>query len=228
MSDSAERPGKWPTVRANVRRWAVPFVAIEWAFEWVAYWLGRLAILDVAKALGTLSIVWAAISYALSGSERTRAASDQRKSKHYQAWEVVLQAENRRVGAGRKDALQDLAKDSVSLVGVNLDNAALDSIDLGGADLSSASLRGARLRYALLDVASLSASSLNGADLVAANLEGAQLNSADLRGAMLTFANLGGATLYTADLRFSVVGDNLRGVTQLITPTSMASMRRNQ
>jgi len=142
--------------------------------------------------------------------------NDRRKSKHYQAWQVINSAKGHLSNGGRIDALQDLAEDNISLAGVDLSNAYLYRLKLKkGASLYGANLAGANLFEAsLADVyfadANLFKTSLNysnlqrarfmGANLGEATLFKVNLSKADLNGANLSSAILWGADLSGADL----------------------------
>jgi Pentapeptide repeats (8 copies) len=101
-------------------------------------------------------IIWAVIRY-------DRIANDQRKAKHYQAWQAITGAQGKPGSGGRKTALEELHNDGESLMGVDLSTKAyLLGLTLPGADLEGANLEGAILRGA----------NLRGADLGNANLKG--------------------------------------------------------
>jgi hypothetical protein len=118
-----------------------------------------------------------------------------RKDANYQAWQVVNSAQGKGGSGGRIDALADLARNDVSLAGINLDGAWLETIDLRGARLPMASLEKANLQNASLDGARLDGAILRDANLVAAALTGASLKGADLTGARLSAANLASVDL---------------------------------
>jgi hypothetical protein len=96
---------------------------------------------------------------------------------------------------GRIDALADLARNRVSLAGVNLDGAWLEGIDLRGAILPQASLRGSNLQASQLSSANLERADLTDANLMAAKFDRAHLKGVDLSGARLSAASLEGADL---------------------------------
>jgi len=137
-------------------------------------------------------------------------ALDQRKAKHYQAWQVVVAAQGQRISGGRIEALEDLNSDGISLMGVDISKAYLPMLNLEDADLTGANLAGAifwdanlagaYLTDANLAEANLSGANLAGATLFRANLMEAKLYSAILSKANLTGANLSGAKLGSANL----------------------------
>jgi len=167
-------------------------------------WVDVAILLQGAVGLFTLlPILWAVFRY-------RRVAEDQRKAKHYQAWQAISDAQGKSGSGGRSDALQDLARDNVSLAGVDLSGdtsradggAFLVELELpAGTDIRSANLWGAILAHANLPGANLRSSNLQGAMLGYANLQGACLEDANLRGASLTLADLRGANLRGADLQ---------------------------
>ena len=149
---------------------------------------------DLIKIAEVLVVLWGARQLWLGRGERkaaeAAAAELARKAANYQAWQVVNTAQGKGGSGGRVDALQDLARNGVSLAGVRLDDAWLEGIRLDGASLPRASLRHAMLQGA----------SLRGANLQGADLSGADLTGADLCGAVLKGARVGAATLATAGL----------------------------
>ena len=195
------KPEKWPVVRAKYARWAWPFMFLEWLTEWLVFRLNAWAFVDLVKLVANLSIVSAAITYVLSGAQRNQALQEQRKAKHYQAWQVINLAQGKGGSGGRIDALQDLNRDSVSLAGVDLANAYLHNVQLPNASLQRANLQAADLFEACLEEARLESANLRGANLFSVNLVSASLSGADLRGADLSAAALRGATVSYADLR---------------------------
>lgn len=173
-------------------------LAIEWALEWFYYRLRSLALFDLLELAGRCTVLVIAIFWLLESDDRT-------KERHYRAWELINSARGSTGDGGRKDALQDLNRDGVSLAGAPLEKAYLHGIDLESASLAKANLEGADLQEANLTTADLRGASLEGANLYEANLEGAYLNEAnlkiaDLRGASLERAQLAGANLDGADL----------------------------
>ncbi|HYJ78842.1 MAG TPA: pentapeptide repeat-containing protein [Longimicrobiaceae bacterium] len=162
---------------------------------------------ELAQLATTLSILVVAYTY-VAGRDAERA--EQRKSRHYQAWQVVNSAAGKAGNGGRSDALRDLNADRVSLTYVDisgawlpqvqLENANLFGADLDSATLIAANLRGADLAQAQLVGANLISATLVGADLAGAYLTGADLTCADLRGADLEGADLTGANLERANL----------------------------
>src|SRR5258708_13935073 len=91
----------------------MPFVALEWVWEWVAYWLSGWAFLEVLEYVERLGILVAIIFYFVDSGNRT-------KQRHYQAWQVINTAQGKGGSGGRVEALKELLEDNVSLVGVDL------------------------------------------------------------------------------------------------------------
>src|SRR5215813_6795395 len=194
------RPEPWLRHRERARhRWLVPFIAIEWVWAWLAYWLSGWAFLEVLEYFGTLSVLLAVVSYFSESKDRI-------KQKHYQAWQVINSAQGKGGSGGRIDALEELHSDGVPLVGVDVSDAFLQGIDLGGADLHRANFRGADVRNgkfveARLEFADLSSANFRGADFLRADLRRSSLEDADLNGANLSDSDLEGANLSKTDLR---------------------------
>jgi Pentapeptide repeats (8 copies) len=199
------RPKSWAHHRARAKyAWLVPVFGLEWGWSWLAYWLSGWAFLEVLESFGTLSLLIAVVSYFGESKDRI-------KQKHYQAWQVINSAQGKGGSGGRIDALEELHRDGVPLVGVDVSDAFLQQVDLNGAkllranfrsaDIRGGSLVGSELEFADLTSANLRNADLQNADLQNANLEDADLFEVDLRQADLSGAHLNKADLRNADLR---------------------------
>ena len=105
--------------RPNIKhKWATPFFALEYLFEWFAYFLSNWTFLHVVNYLRTFGILVAVIFYFSESGDRL-------KQKHYQAWQVINTAQGKGGNGGRIDALQELNEDKVPLVGVDVSGAFL-------------------------------------------------------------------------------------------------------
>jgi hypothetical protein len=164
--------------------------------EWFVYRLRSLALFDLLELTGKLTIVVAIVVWFLEADQRARQAEEAIKARHYRAWELINAARGSTGDGGRRDALQDLNKDHVSLAGAPLERAYLNEVDLEGANLQGANLQGASLAFANLHRANLQV-----ATLISVNLQGAVLTFANLQGANLGGTNLEGADLFAVDLR---------------------------
>jgi uncharacterized protein YjbI with pentapeptide repeats len=179
----------------------LPFIAIEWVWAWLAYWLSGWAFLEVLEYFGTLSVLLAVVSYFSESKDRI-------KQKHDQAWQVINSAQGKGGSGGRIDALEELHADGLPLVGVDVSDAFLQDINLSRANLLRANFRAADVRGGNLDGAQmqyvdLASANLRDAILRNTDLRNATLQDADLTGANLSEADLGGANLAKADLRDS-------------------------
>src|SRR5215468_4875008 len=135
-----KRPENWTAIVANVKhRWNIPFVALEWLFEWVAYLLSNWRFLEVLEYLGRFSVLAAVIFYFSDSGNRI-------KQRHYQAWQVINTAQGKGGSGGRIEALQELNEDKIPLVGVDVSSAFLQGIHLGHANLLRADFSAADLR----------------------------------------------------------------------------------
>jgi hypothetical protein len=209
-----ERPEPWAVQKQSIRHaWTLPFWAVEWVFEWLAFALSRWTFLDVLEYLEGFSVLIAVIFYFSESGDRL-------KQKHYQAWQVINTAQGKGGSGGRIEALEELNSDGVSLIGVDLSGAFLQSIhlerarlsraSLGTADLRDSDLTSADLSDADLHAANLRQSSLRNANFQGAILGGSTVDSgADLSGADLSGVDLSGATLANADLTNATLA-NLR------------------
>jgi hypothetical protein len=196
------RPEPWSRHRERAKHgWLVLFIAIEWVWAWLAYWLSGWAFLEVLEYFGTLSVLFAVVSYFSESKDRI-------KQKHYQAWQVINSAQGKGGSGGRIDALEELHADGVPLVGVDVSDAFFQDINLSRANLLRANFRAADVRGGNLDGAQmqyvdLASANLRHAILRNTDLRNANLQDADLTAANLSEADLGGANLGKADLRNS-------------------------
>jgi len=194
-----ERPAAWAEQKAQTKHaWLLPFVAIEWWWEWVAYALSNWTFLEVLDYLETFSVLIAVIFYFSESGDRV-------KQRHYQAWQVVNTSQGKGGSGGRIEALQELNADRVPLVGVDVSGAFLQGMRLEKARLLRANFSAADVRNGKFKLADFSSANLRSANLRESNLElvsfqGAALDDSDLSGADLAGANLADATLSDADL----------------------------
>jgi len=197
-----KRPIAWSKQREAVKHASlVPFLAVEWVWQWVAFFLSNWTLLEVLEQLGSFSILVAVILFFSESGDRL-------KQKHYQAWQVINGAQGKGGSGGRIEALQELNADRVPLIGVDISGAFLQGAQLEGARLMRSDLHGTDAREA-----NFQAADFTDANLVAANLRhsrchkasfrGATLDDADFFGADLSGATLDGATLAAADLRYA-------------------------
>lgn len=200
VRENRHKPRRWSGHLGNASpRWALPFHALEWVLQWTAYFLSRLALLEVLEYLGSLSVLVAVVFYFAESGDR-------RKQKHYQAWQVINTAQGKGGSGGRIEALTELNEDGVALVGVDVSGAFLQGVRLIKAGLSRSNfettdLRDAILRSSDFRYANLHSANLRGADASGANFTSAALMDSDLNGANLSGADLTAADLSDADLR---------------------------
>jgi uncharacterized protein YjbI with pentapeptide repeats len=200
----------------------MPFTALEWCLEWLAYALSNWTLLEVLEYLGSFSVLVAVIFYFAESGDRV-------KQRHYQAWQVINTAQGKGGSGGRIEALQELNTDKVPLVGVDVSSAFLQGLNLHNAnllrsDFSSADMRNSNLAGVDLTLANLNSANLRGAALDRAKCIETDLRNTDLEGSSLVGADLSGSSLDDADLRGadlrdaawqrlkSVKGANIAGV----------------
>jgi len=194
------RPKPWSEYRLAAKpRWAIFFYKLEWWMSWAAWALGSWAFLEVLEYLGTFSLLIAVAFYFSESGDRL-------KQKHYQAWEVIDAAQGKGGSGGRIEALQELNKDRVSLIGIEASGAFLQGIllqrgHLERCDFHASDLRNSDFTNATLTYCNLEETNLRNARLVESDLENADLGGGDLYGANLDRANLSAADLTGADLR---------------------------
>jgi len=193
------RPAPWKTRKQSAQKWLVPFIAIEWTSEWLAFVLSNWSFLEVLEYLSAFSVLVAVIFYFSESGDRI-------KQRHYQAWQVINTAQGKGGSGGRIEALQELNADKVPLVGVDVSSAFLQGLDLHNANLMRSDFSSADLRDSNLTSVDFTLANLNSANLRSATLDRAKFVQADLRGADMTDSKLAGAdfsgaTLDDADLR---------------------------
>jgi len=193
------RPAPWKTRKQSAQKWLVPFIAIEWTSEWLAFVLSNWSLLEVLEYLSAFSVLVAVIFYFSESGDRI-------KQRHYQAWQVINTAQGKGGSGGRIEALQELNADKVPLVGVDVSSAFLQGLDLHNANLMRSDFSSADLRDSNLTSVDFTLANLNSANLRSATLDRAKFVQADLRGADMTDSKLAGAdfsgaTLDDADLR---------------------------
>ncbi len=202
LHEQRKRPEPWRAQRAALRySWLVPFVAIEWVFEWLAYLLSRWSFLEVLEYLGSFSILIAVIFYFSESGDRV-------KQRHYQAWQVINTAQGKGGSGGRIEALQELDEDGVPLVGVDVAGAFLQGISLPGAHLVRADLSRVDARNSNFQGADFRGAILHSGNFRNSNLSGSHLENADLGEADLCSANLSGTVLDGANLDASDLGNS--------------------
>ncbi len=215
LKTERKRPESWSSHRRNAKFvWEIPFLRLEYFWEWLAFWLSGWAFLEVLEYLGTLSLLVAVITYFADSGNRI-------KQRHYQAWQVINTAQGKGGSGGRVDALQELLADNVSLVGVDVSDAFLRAIELNGAQLvrssfRSADVRNASFRDANMQYADLTFANFRNSDFRRASLENASLKDADLNGANLREVDLRETDLSRADLRNTdLQGARWKGITDV-------------
>ncbi len=193
-------PLPWLERRAQCRGpWQVPFARLEWYLEWLAWGLGNWALLEVLEYLSTFSVLVAVLFYFAGSGDRTR-------QRHCAAWAVINSAQGKGGSGGRIEALEELNRDRVPLIGLDGSMAFLQGVQLSNAMLSRCSFQAADLRQSILRSSDLSfcnlrAANFRNADFDHAQLSDVDLTEADLTGADLGFANLARADFSSADLR---------------------------
>jgi uncharacterized protein YjbI with pentapeptide repeats len=202
VREERKRPASWSLIRGRIRQhWIIPFVAFEWTWQWVAFFLSRWSFLIVLEYLGSFSVLVAVIFYFSASGDRV-------KQRHYQAWQVINTAQGKGGSGGRIDALQELNADKVPLVGVDVSSAFLQGLKLDHANLlrsnfAAADLRGSDLRSADFTDADLHAANFRNSDLENASFDNADMRDVDLWRSDLIGARFNNTDLGGADLRYS-------------------------
>jgi len=224
MREPRARPESWTARKhRDAAWWLTPFLAIEWALNWVAFSLSNWILLEVLEYLGTFSVLIAVVFYFAESGDRV-------KQRHYQAWQVINTAQGKGGSGGRIEALQELNADKVPLVGVDVSSAFLRGLNLKNAnllrsDFSSADLRNASLIAANFNLANLNTANLREAELDGAKFVQADLSNADLQGSSLIGADLSGASLDDADMRSADLKDSQWSGIKSIKGANVAGVR---
>jgi hypothetical protein len=199
----------WRKLKRDTPASLMPIAAGEWVLEKIVNWLGRLAIIDLIRIVGGLSLVWVAVSYAMSASERREAAESQLKAKHYQAWQVINSASGMISDSGRSDALRDLIDDGVSLLGIKLASANLPGIDLSDGQLQDADMTNVIMLGGCFKRANLLNANMSNGVFDKSDFEGATLLGAKMKSTQLFYVSFDNADLSYADLRDAIVPTRL-------------------
>src|ERR1700675_2485935 len=153
-----KRPDSWAIRKETITHaWTKPLWAFEWFCEYAAYLLNNWSFLEVLEYLSSFGVIVAVIFYFAESGDRT-------KQKHYQAWQVINTAQGKGGSGGRIEALQELNKDGVPLVGVDVSGAFLQGIHLEHAGLVRSNFNTADLRDCDFAFADFSDASLRGAN----------------------------------------------------------------
>jgi uncharacterized protein YjbI with pentapeptide repeats len=224
LHSDRKRPVNWDSLTSRVkRRWLIPFIAFEWIWDWVAFFLSNWSFLEVLDYLGRFSILVAVIFYFSESGNRV-------KQRHYQAWQVINTAQGKGGSGGRIEALQELNADRVPLVGVDVSSAFLQGLKLERASLLRADFSAADLRRSDLQSADFTNANLHSANFRESDLEHASFQSADMTDADLWGSNLAGATLDDADisgadLRFADLRNAAWKRLKKVTATNIAGVK---
>ena len=206
LRERRARPEPWTERKhRDAAWWLTPFVALEWALNWLAFSLSNWILLEVLEYLGTFSVLIAVVFYFAESGDRV-------KQRHYQAWQVINTAQGKGGSGGRIEALQELNADKVPLVGVDVSSAFLQGLNLENAnllrsDFSSADLRNSDLSGVDFTLANLNSANLRGARFDHVKCVQTDLRDTDLEGATMSGVDLSGASLDNADLRGADVKD---------------------
>ncbi|GLS22860.1 hypothetical protein GCM10007874_58800 [Labrys miyagiensis] len=215
MGDKPPPPGTFSS-RINGRsKWFVAPLTIEWLTEWVVYWLSRWALIELIQLLGGLSIIWAGIYYMLSANERTQAAADQRKAKHFQAWQIINAANKASGEGGRLEALEDLASDSIPLGNLDLSGVDLSHFKITNGGFVGGNLTGVKLDDSCLAGTFISQTNLDKATFRHSDLSNTYIFEASLKGANMRGTVFRGTIFRRADLRGIMTNGTFQGVVSL-------------
>jgi hypothetical protein len=184
---------EWPEYRTRARhRWTVPFVAVDWGWEWAAHFLSNWAFLEALEYLSSFGVLVAVIFYFAESGERTR-------QRHLQMWQVMNTAQGKGGSGGRIEALQELNEDHVALVGVDVSGAFLRGVKLLKAELLRANLSAVDARDGEFTEADFSFAEMQSGNFRNGKFERAILRDADGSDGDFSGANFSGADLSRTD-----------------------------
>jgi len=224
LHSARNTPESWRRCRSKIRySWLLPFAAIDWCFDWLAYVLSRWSFLEVLEYMGSFSILIAVIFYFSESGDRL-------KQKHYQAWQVINTAQGKGGSGGRIEALQELDQDGVPLVGVDVSGAFLQGIRLPRARMVRSNLNAVDARNSDFAGTDFTAADLQWGNFRHSNFSGSKLQYADLANAdfcstNLSGANLDGAILDSADLGKADLNDIKWQTIKSLKGTSLEQVR---
>ncbi|MHC5862896.1 hypothetical protein, partial [Nostoc sp.] len=121
--DPYPKPDSWKKIASAWTTWFIylPVKNKLFLLRKGIFWLLQKGVL--------LSVVFAIGHYIWTIPERHKQAIEQRKQAHYQAWLIINSAQQSQTASGgRNEALADLAKDNVSLEGVNVSGVSSDKL----------------------------------------------------------------------------------------------------
>jgi len=188
--------------------WQRPFWFMEHQLEYFNRLLSQWDLLPVIDQLSKLSLIVVVILFLIGLLQQAEQKEIEKKKANYEAWKIITDNRGRIESGGRIDALQDLNKSKVSLLGINVENANLSGMKLEHGNLIAARLDGAVLSSSNFSNSDLTNASLRGANLTNINLRQTNLSGADMSGSILQNSDLYRANLNSSLLR----GSNLIGV----------------
>ena len=200
----------WRQLRRDTPGYLMPIAAGEWILETTVDWLGRWAIIDLIRIIGSLSLVWVAYSYLTSADERKSAAESQLKSKHYQAWQMINSAVGMKSDSGRRSAIQDLLADGVSLYGIDLSKSMMAGLNIQGANIADSNFREAELSDACFRRTYAVGADFTGSTLHSANFDYSELSDSSFKDGQFIGATFEGADLSYSDLRDAILPEGIR------------------
>jgi uncharacterized protein YjbI with pentapeptide repeats len=181
---------------------------------------GFKSAVKVAEGLGKIIAVGTAVYTALAW---LRAAPERTRATDYAAWQVVTAARGQPGSSGRVEALAALARDGVSLDGVDVSHAFLYDLHTRGASLRFANFSHDTLRHAVFDDADLTDANFQGIRTVADERDMPTIGATpppavtSFRGAVLTKADFShGSFMQFTD--FAVVRDPTHTGDSLFNP----------
>jgi uncharacterized protein YjbI with pentapeptide repeats len=193
-------PKAWPEFVGNERRkWLRASLRFEWICEHLAYRLSRWAFIELLEYGGKLAVLVTIGLYLFKSDQRKQTAQDQKRAKQFQAWQTLNSSYGKSGNAGRNIALEELARDRVSMVSIDLSNAIMNHISLPFADFRRGNLQGASLNYSTINNACFKDATVHGAEFSHAQLTNSSFIEAKMNGVNFVFSKLDRINFVSAD-----------------------------
>jgi uncharacterized protein YjbI with pentapeptide repeats len=196
-----------------------------WRFE---EWLEKRALISILDHLAKLTLLVAIIGYFWGQDAAREAQEDARKTKHYQAWQMIHASRGLRGDGGRRDALETLVRDGVRLDGIDVSNGSLDQLRIPACTMFVANFDSTRLFFSDFAGSVVAGTSFRHATVSASRWERAELEDVRFDSALAAGIQMRGAR--TSRLSFHSAGvweSDFRGSYHSELVLSRASLYRS-
>jgi uncharacterized protein YjbI with pentapeptide repeats len=143
-----EKPSSWTEFARNRHKCLHPFLAIEFASEWLVYFSKRWAWVEVLEIAGKFTIVASLVVYLATTNERREAARDQKIAKQFAAWQMLAAAAGKKGDYGKAHAIALLNAEGIPLDPLDLSGSLTYNLELKTNELYEPDFRNGLLRNA--------------------------------------------------------------------------------